>query len=183
MFGSRVGFLKIKADAEDNQSGNFIPGICFLRGSSVAILVIIECCETKEQFVVLVRQARVPVGEYRCTELPAGMLDGNGNFTGTAAKEIKEELGMDIGATELKLLNKDVSPSPGGCDEKMTVYYVKKTVSKDEIQKLDGKQTGVEAEGENIRVVVVPMKEIKRYFTDGKVLMAFALYSFQKTSS
>ena len=182
-FGSVVGFLKIETDAVDNQ-GNFIPGICFLRGDSVAILVLLECSESEKKFVVLVSQARMPVGKASFIELPAGMLDGKGNLTGKAVDEIKEELGMNITASELILLHKDkVALSPGGCNEHVIFYLVKKTLSRDEIDELNGKQTGVEAEGEHIRVVVVPIEEINRYFSDGKVLMALGLYGeFQKAS-
>jgi hypothetical protein len=42
MFGPRVGFLKFKADVKD-KGGGFVPGIVFMRGGAVTILVILEC--------------------------------------------------------------------------------------------------------------------------------------------
>jgi ADP-sugar diphosphatase len=41
MFGERVGFLKFKANALRN--GLPIPGVVFMRGGAVCILVILEC--------------------------------------------------------------------------------------------------------------------------------------------
>ena len=41
-------------------------------------------------------------------ELPAGMIDGDSNFAGVAAKEIEEELGMVIKQTELTCLTDKV---------------------------------------------------------------------------
>ena len=37
-------------------------------------------------------------------EIPAGMLDGNGDITGVAIKEIKEEAGIDISKEKLTYL-------------------------------------------------------------------------------
>jgi hypothetical protein len=39
MFGPRVGFCKFKADVE--LDGTFVPGIVFMRGGAVAILVVL----------------------------------------------------------------------------------------------------------------------------------------------
>lgn len=49
-----------------------------------------EGCKDK---LLLTLQPRVPVASLAFPELPAGMLDGSGNFAGTAAKEIYEETG------------------------------------------------------------------------------------------
>ena len=38
------------------------------------------------------------------------------------------------------------------------------------------------SEGEHIRVVVVPIEKIENYFADAKVVIAYGLYSRQKTS-
>jgi 8-oxo-dGTP pyrophosphatase MutT (NUDIX family) len=39
-------------------------------------------------------------------ELPAGMLDGSGNFSGTAAKEIEEETGAYLTLSPGMLIQK-----------------------------------------------------------------------------
>ena len=92
MFGPRVGFIKFKSTAVINIGGPegavMVPGIVFMRGGAVGILVILEC-EGKE-YTILTYQARVPVGVHNLPEVPAGMLDGSGNFKGVAADEIAE---------------------------------------------------------------------------------------------
>ena len=42
MFGPRVGFIKFKADIV-NEEGSFLPGIVFMRGGAVTMLVILDC--------------------------------------------------------------------------------------------------------------------------------------------
>ena len=85
-FGPRVGFLKLKTDVDFN--GVRLPGIVFLRGGAVAILVVVRCEGVK--YAVCCRQPRVPCGQSAFLEIPAGMLDGSGHFAGVAAKEVCE---------------------------------------------------------------------------------------------
>jgi ADP-sugar diphosphatase len=70
-FGKRIGFLKVKANCK-NHEGISIPGISFLRGGAVAILMILEC-EGKE-YCLLTQQPRLPIGEFPSLEIPAGMV-------------------------------------------------------------------------------------------------------------
>lgn len=92
MFGPRVGFIKFKANAVINIGGDegavMVPGIVFMRGGAVGVLVILEC--DGREYTILTYQARVPVGSHNVPEIPAGMLDGSGNFKGVAADEIAE---------------------------------------------------------------------------------------------
>jgi ADP-sugar diphosphatase len=46
--------------------------------------------------VIFTLQPRVPVPAFQFPELPAGMLDGSGQFAGKAAEEIKEETGQSL---------------------------------------------------------------------------------------
>ena len=76
-----------------------VPGIVFMRGGSVGILVILEC--DGQEYTILTRQARVPAGLSLLPEIPAGMLDGSGNFKGVAATEIEQECHMKIQVDDL----------------------------------------------------------------------------------
>lgn len=62
MFGPRVGFVKIKANSTlvdgKTQHEHPLPGICFLRGGAVAILVALICREDGEVYSMLVDQPR-----------------------------------------------------------------------------------------------------------------------------
>jgi 8-oxo-dGTP pyrophosphatase MutT (NUDIX family) len=93
MFGPRVGFLKFKAQVSDKE-GTVVPSIVFMRGASVAVLFVLRCDEDGELYTILTVQARFPTGKYSFNDIPAGMVDDNGDFTGVAAKEMKEETGI-----------------------------------------------------------------------------------------
>ena len=185
MFGKRVGFMKIKADIIHSITKQPIPGICFLRGGSVAILIIIECEGT--EYVILTSQARVPIGQSDCREIPAGMLDGDGNFAGVAAKELKEETGLEINSDKLFNLtalsgNTAVYPSPGGCDEFIRIYLYKCTMTADELQELNGRITGNTDEGESIIIKLIKYEDLYT-IPDCKALSAYAMYEGLKKNN
>ncbi|RYP73876.1 hypothetical protein DL771_003318 [Monosporascus sp. 5C6A] len=121
LFGSgskRLGFLKLRAEVA-NAAGETLPGSVFLRGPSVAMLVVLipDDAETEtgpgrkmggdeeERYVLLTVQPRIPAGSLAFVELPAGMVDDKGTFAGTAAREIEEELGLTIPVAELRCLS------------------------------------------------------------------------------
>ncbi|OIW09832.1 hypothetical protein TanjilG_20539 [Lupinus angustifolius] len=181
MFGKRIGFLKFKADIIDKETGNKIPGIVFARGPAVAVLILLE--SEGETYAILTEQARVPVGKI-ILELPAGMLDDDkGDFVGTAVREVEEETGIKLSLEDMIDLTafldsstgRRVIPSPGGCDEELSIFLYRGRVDKEIITQLQGKQTGLIEHGELIKVHVVPYKKLWRTTADSKVLMAIAL--------
>ncbi|TVY15250.1 Nudix hydrolase 14-like protein [Lachnellula arida] len=99
----RIGFVKFLADVRNEQNeDDYLPGIVFLRGGSVAILMILQPTGSEhERYVVMVDQARIPAATLSFLEIPAGMLEGN-DFKGTAATERKKETGLEIMTSELK---------------------------------------------------------------------------------
>lgn len=185
-FGKRVGFVKFKADVVDKETGKKLPGIVFARGPAVAILILLE--SEGETYAVLTEQARVATGRL-VLELPAGMLDDDqGDFVGTAAREVEEETGIQLNVADMIELTAfldpstgcRIFPSPGGCDEDISVFLCKRSVSKDIIEQLQGKETGLHDHGEFIKVRVVPYSNLWRCTPDAKVLMAVALYEMAK---
>ncbi|XP_030945567.1 nudix hydrolase 14, chloroplastic-like isoform X1 [Quercus lobata] len=182
MFGERVGFLKFKADIVDKETGKKVPGIVFARGPAVAILILLE--SEGETYAVLTEQVRVPVGRLSL-ELPAGMLDDDkGDFVGTAAREVEEETGIHLNLEDMIDLTAflepstgcRVFPSPGGCDEEISLFLYRGHVDREIITQLQGKETGLRDHGELIKVRVVSYKNLWRMTADSKVLMAIALY-------
>ncbi|KAF8380356.1 hypothetical protein HHK36_027841 [Tetracentron sinense] len=186
MFGKRIGFLKFKADVLDKETGKKVPGIVFARGPAVAVLILLE--SEGETYVVLTEQVRVPVGRL-ILELPAGMLDDDkGDFIGTAVREVEEETGIRLHLEDMVDLiafldlstGCRVFPSPGGCDEEISLFLYRGHVGKEIITQLQGKETGLREHGELIKVHVVLYDKLWRITADAKALMAIALYEMAK---
>jgi ADP-sugar diphosphatase len=181
-FGPRVGFLKFKAHCKDDDPP---PSIVFMRGGSVAIIMVIECEETGDKYTVLTKQARVPIGQ-EFLEIPAGMLDQNGDFVGVAAKELKEETGLKISTKQLVNISdriRSTDPdsmgiylSPGGCDEFMKFYAYTTRMPLAELNSLNGRLTGEIQEGEKIKLVIRRFEDIPKTIPDAKSLVAYFLY-------
>jgi ADP-sugar diphosphatase len=176
MFGkTKIGFIKFKADVTDAK-GAFVPGIVFMRGGAVGMLVVLN-----KKFAVLTVQPRVPTGSFEFVELPAGMLDGSGNFAGVAAKEIEEELGLKIPAEALKSLDAVAGftsgfyVSPGGSDETIRLFYYEAEVTDEELAAMNGKCTGLIEEGEQISLKIVALEDLWK-IADGKTIVAYTLY-------
>ncbi|CAA7018582.1 unnamed protein product [Microthlaspi erraticum] len=182
MFGKRLGFLKFKAEILDKETGQMVPGIVFARGPAVAVLILLE--SDGETYAVLTEQVRVPTGKI-VLELPAGMLDDDhGDFVGTAVREVEEEIGIKLKKEDMVDLTAfldpstghRVFPSPGGCDEEMSVFLYRRKVEVETIRELQGKETGLREHGEFIKVRVIPYRELWRRTADAKVLMSIGLY-------
>jgi ADP-sugar diphosphatase len=192
--GKRLGFVKLKAKVT-NDRGEYLPGAVFLRGGSVCMLLILQpddVEEGKDDYVVVTIQSRIAAGSLGFAELPAGMLDDSGTFAGAAAKEIKEETGLDIthdellDMTELAIqsggqgeehLQQAIYPSPGACDEFIPIYVSRKKMPRAEIENMKGKVTGLRDHGEKITLKICRLNELwKVGARDGKTLAAVALY-------
>lgn len=197
-FGSkRLGFIKLKAEIS-NDNGEKLPGSVFLRGGSVGMMLILQPDDVPantedEKYVILTLQPRIPAGSLSLAELPAGMLDDSGTFSGGAAKEIEEETGLKIPAedlidmTELALpksssddeehLQQGVYPSAGGCDEFVPLFLWQKRIPREQMKEWQGKLTGLRDHGEKITLMLCPLEKVWRVGgRDAKVLAGWALY-------
>jgi ADP-sugar diphosphatase len=181
MFGSRIGFMEITAVIFDKDLDH-IPGVVVLRGVSVAILIILRD-ETGKEYVVIARQPRAATGEYDFPEIPAGMLDGQGNVAGKAVEEAKEETGLTIEPSELIDLTAlaygegcpGVHVSPGFTDELFRFFACEKTMAGEDIKLLNNRLTGLRDKGEKITIEIVPIQEACR-IPDVKTALALMLY-------
>ena len=164
-------------EGDDNPSHRRrLPGICFLRGNAVTILVALHCRHDHDEnstiYSLLVDQPRVPVGQVSCWELPAGMLDdASHSITGMAVKEMQEECGISIDPHELIDLTQlafatnnqttttttssssndgwgvaGLAPSPGGCDEHCRYFYLEKQVTPAQLEEMKGRLAGLREE-------------------------------------
>lgn len=146
---SRIGFIKGYAKGAVNKKTNDpIPGIVFIRGGSVAVLIIVSVKETGKKFILLCKQLRFPTGG-SLIEAVAGMLDHEtGNFTGVVAKELEEEAGIIINEKDLLSLGV-IIPSGGGCDEKIHLYALEVEMT---LAEFEEKQTKIYGEGAHERI-------------------------------
>ncbi|KAI8646000.1 hypothetical protein BD408DRAFT_429156 [Parasitella parasitica] len=184
----QIGFLKFKADVSFQKTGKTAPGIVFMRGGAVSMLIVLKSPGEKDR-ILLTLQPRIPIPHLSFPELPAGMLDGSGNFAGTAAKEIEEETGLKIKEDELVDMTdlaygdkwRGVYPSAGGSDEFLRLFVCIKQMEKSQISELEGKLTGLRDQGESITLKLVCMEDAWKSSPDAKLLSSLALYDALKT--
>lgn len=181
----RVRFIKFKADVAD-AFGKPFAGIVFMRGGSVAILVILEC--EGEEYTLLTIQPRFPGGNFAFPEIPAGTLEDDGNFAGGAARELEEETGIIIKKEDLLDLVavtygdkfKGVFPTVGGSDEFFRLFAFRQKVTRAYLEELQGKCTGLACENEQITLKVIKLNELVTEAPDAKALSALMLYQTAK---
>ena len=121
------------------------------------------------------------------------MIDDNGSFSGSAAREIQEETGLEIQESELvdltglalpsieestgERLGTGVYPSPGGSDEYVPIFLYQRRIPRDQLKDWRGKLTGLRDHGEKITLSLSRLEDLWREGSrDGKVLAAWALY-------
>jgi ADP-sugar diphosphatase len=153
-----------------------------LRGGTSAMLVNLTCTDDGSIHTVLTCQSRVPAGDFRYIEIPAGMVDG-GSFLGAAAREIEEELGIRFNPSELTDLTETLPKgqnglhlSPGLLDEQCKIFLAERNVTRRELDAMKGRKTGVLGEGEFIQLLIVPIKDLCQYTSDAKSILAYFLY-------
>ncbi|KAF9416604.1 hypothetical protein BGZ94_010171 [Podila epigama] len=183
-FGPRVGFVNLAVDAELTESGQKPPGLIFMRGGAVAVLVVLKSKDPSgkvSEHVILTKQARLSIPSFDFPEIPAGMLDGSGDFV--CAEELQEECGITLEHKDLidmtKLAYGDswrgVYPSAGGCDEFLRLFVCFKDIPWSELQKLEGRLCGLRDHGESISLSLVELKDAYKAAPDAKLLSSLAL--------
>lgn len=180
MFGPRAGFVKWKSTVY--LDGVCLPGIVFARGGSVTVLPILEC--DGEEYTILCVQPRVPLGKHNVIEPPAGMLDGDNNFAGVCAKELKEEADIDIKPEELVDMGslvwgenvKGMYSQCGASDEFIKLYMFRRQVTKEQLEEMNGKHTGELEAGETITLKICKLSEVWKISPDSKTMGLLYLY-------
>lgn len=194
----RIFFMKLFATVT-NEAGEFVSGVVFLRGGSVAILMILRPNDKPdERWVIMTEQPRVAAGSLQFMEIPAGMLDDSKNFAGSAARQIAEEVGLNIKWKELKnmtelatqgrkvpeKLSNAMYPSPGGCDEFISIFLWEKEWPRLQLENLRNKlqgDPGDRAKKEKIIVRLMNYDDLLEVGSrDGKTLAAWSLYEYLK---
>lgn len=139
----KLGFVKGYGVASDAVTNDTVPAIAFIRGGSVAVLIVVHIKETGARYILLCQQLRFPVGGLQ-TEACAGMLDNRtSSVVGVVFSEVKEETGFIINEADLIHLGQ-IKPSPGGSDEVIHLYAWETIISQEEFEE---KQKNIYGEG------------------------------------
>lgn len=143
----------------------------FIRGRAAGVLLY----DPAKDAVVLVEQFRVGVMSAThqspwALELVAGIVDAGETPRDMAAREVKEEAGLDINDAHFIC---EYYNSPGGSDECISLFYA-------EVDSAEaGGIYGLPDENEDIRVVVVPRTEAMRAIQQGLINNAMAIIALQ----
>ena len=107
---------------------------------------------------------------------------------GVAAEEIAEECNIVIGEEELVDLTelaygdqyRGIFPSTGGSDEFYRMFVFRRAVEPEVLTELQGRLTGLLAEGEYIKLEIIPLADLWKSTPDAKALCALALFDCLK---
>jgi len=160
---AKLGFLYLEVIAKEKQTKKPVPGIVFLRGNAVAVLISVNV--GSEEYIIFTEQTRVPVGR-KIVEIPAGMMDDSSNFAGVAMKEISEETGLEAPhVNKLKFLG-NIIPSAGGCDEEISLFLWETSISMEKKDKILSKIHGNSEENESIKILFIPKEAVPSYLNE-----------------
>ena len=175
-------FLKFHADVYDKE-GNKVNGITFLRGGAVGVLVILTF--EGKKYIVVVEQPRIGLANLTYPEIPAGMLDGEGNAKKIAVQELWEEAQIKCAEDDLIPLidnaTGQIESSVGVSDEFLKLYLLEKGIDQAEFDKLQDLYIENPKENERITVKLLPFENAHHTFSDVKSICA--LYYYQKLKS
>ncbi|KAK7191643.1 uncharacterized protein CC84DRAFT_1162771 [Paraphaeosphaeria sporulosa] len=196
LFGENIGFMTIEAFLRkgDGQAlENRLDRVIFLRGGSVAVLMILRPKDNRnERYVILTDQPRLGACSTTFLEIPAGMLDEETrNIKGKAIQEIEEETNLQVRAdelinlTELALrqskavedLQQAIYMSPANLDEFIPLLLWEKELDRKDIMSMRSQLGGERTQGELITIRVTEYDTLWREGArDAKTLSAWALY-------
>jgi 8-oxo-dGTP pyrophosphatase MutT (NUDIX family) len=188
---SKLGFVKCFSEAYDLKTGKkIISNISFVRGNSVAVLILVkvlhEDIRNDKEYVLLCEQQRLPIGK-KAKEIPAGMMDADGNIISVVLKEVKEETGFNISHVDDLLSLGSYYASPGGSDEEIYLFAWTTVISETVFERKQKQMYGLSEENEEIKLSFIELKEFKTktVYTigDAKAEIALTRYLSKKPSS
>jgi len=190
-FGPSVGFVKFKADVDFHSHGHkhHLPGVVFMRGLSVSVLVVMTERTSNSKYAIIVTQPRVAIGKAEFSEIPSGILQDGSPSMVFVRNLLASEVGIEVEDTRVTDMNRciyeDGRPiynTPGGSDQGMFYYLVELEVSVQQLQEMH-EQTAIKRnEGAMIIPSVVPFEELPARCNDARTFTAYAMYCLIKQS-
>ncbi len=166
----RIDELRLRHELFDGSMGPSITRLVLERGDSVAVLP----HDPSTRMVLLCRQFRAPTvtrGPGWLVEIPAGILEEHETVEACAHRETREETGHEVSAlTPIAT----VYPSPGGSSERIHVLYGRIAL-RPEVPTT----AGVAAEGEDIRILQVPVDAAFSQLHAGEIQDAKTIIALQ----
>ena len=167
----RVDRYRVRHALYDGGEGKPISREVFERGHGVCVLPY----DPARDRVVLIEQFRIApyvVGERAwLVEAIAGVIDPGETPAAVARREALEEAGLELGTLE-PIARYYVSP--GGTSETLTLFCAPGPLP-DGV----GGVHGLEAEGEDIRVLAIPFTEAMAMVADGRIVAGPAIVALQ----
>jgi nudix-type nucleoside diphosphatase (YffH/AdpP family) len=169
-FVFRIDEVELRHERFDGTMGPPITRLVLERGDSVAVLP----HDPVNRVVLLCEQFRLPTvahGSGWLLEIPAGILETGEDADTCARREMLEETGYSVTAlTPIAT----VYLSPGGSSERIHIFHGEIAL------RADAADTGgIEGEGEDIRIVRLPVDEAIAKVRAGEMLDAKTVVAFQ----
>jgi nudix-type nucleoside diphosphatase (YffH/AdpP family) len=166
----RIEEVTLQHELYNGSMGKEITRLILDRGDSVAMLL----CDRENQLVLLCEQFRLPTydkGPGWLIELPAGTLEKDEDAEDCARRETLEETGYSVKSLRRIAC---VYLSPGGSSERIHIFY-------GDVSMADrtGAGGGVVAEGEDIRLISMPVPEAIAKGKSGEIQDAKTLIALQ----
>jgi nudix-type nucleoside diphosphatase (YffH/AdpP family) len=166
----RIDEVKLQHERLDGSMGSPIVRLVLERGDSVAILP----HDPVNRVVLLCEQFRLPTiahGSGWLMEIPAGILEAGEDPESCAHRETIEETGYSVDALDPITT---VYLSPGGSSERIHIFRGVIALRADAAE-----TAGVESEGEDIRIIRVPVDEAFAKARSGELVDAKTIIALQ----
>ena len=169
-FVFRIDEVQLQHERFDGTMGPPITRLVLERGDSVAVLP----HDPVNRVVLLCEQFRLPTvahGPGWLLEIPAGILEAGEDVEACARREMMEETGYSVDALDPIAT---VYLSPGGSSERIHIFRGGIALRADAAD-----TAGIESEGEDIRIIRMPVDEAIAKVRAGELLDAKTVVALQ----
>ncbi|MDR1139730.1 MAG: hypothetical protein LBK93_03845 [Rickettsiales bacterium] len=141
--------------------GNQIARCLILRGESVVIVPLLQCINDEQFYTVMVEQRCISDGDLHIS-FPAGSVGDGKKRRIMACQELMEETGIKIVQQDLVKLSEKISLNSSFSDDIVYFYGFRKNVTREWLDSIDNRSSGLHEEGEYIRVRVFSLADCSK---------------------